>query len=40
MKWTDTYEIVDALIDAYPEQDPEKLLFTDLYEYGVLSRAV
>ena len=30
MKWTDTYEIVDALIDAYPEQDPKKLLFTDL----------
>ena len=30
MKWTDTYEIVDALIDAYPDQDPKKLLFTDL----------
>ncbi|MFL2755209.1 MAG: Fe-S cluster assembly protein IscX [Gammaproteobacteria bacterium] len=30
MKWTDTYEIVDALMDAYPEQDPKTLLFTDL----------
>ena len=30
MKWTDTYEIVDALIDAYPDQDPQTLLFTDL----------
>ena len=30
MKWTDTYEIVDALIDAYPDQDPTTLLFTDL----------
>ena len=30
MKGTDTYEIVDALMDAYPEQDPKTLLFTDL----------
>ena len=30
MKWIDTYEIVDLLIDKYPEVDPKKILFTDL----------
>ena len=30
MKWTDTYEIVDSLIDEIPNQDPKTLLFTDL----------
>ena len=30
MKWTDTYEIVDYLIDEFPNQDPKTLLFTDL----------
>ena len=30
MKWTDTYEIVDSLIDEFPNQDPKTLLFTDL----------
>ena len=30
MKWTDTYEIVDSLIDEFPSQDPKTLLFTDL----------
>ena len=30
MKWTDTYEIVDSLIDEFPTQDPKTLLFTDL----------
>ena len=30
MKWTDTYEIVDSLIDKHPTQDPKTLLFTDL----------
>ena len=30
MKWIDTYEIVDSLIDEFPNQDPKTLLFTDL----------
>ena len=30
MKWIDTYEIVDSLIDKHPEVDPKKILFTDL----------
>ena len=30
MKWTDTYEIVDSLIDEFPTLDPKTLLFTDL----------
>ena len=30
MKWIDTYEIVDALLEKYPEKNPEKILFTDL----------
>ena len=30
MKWIDTYEIVDSLIDNHPEVDPKKILFTDL----------
>ena len=30
MKWTDSREIALALIDAHPDQDPEKLNFVDL----------
>ena len=30
MKWTDTYEIVDELIENHSDIDPEKILFTDL----------
>ena len=30
MKWTDTYEIVDSLIDKFPKKKPKTLLFTDL----------
>ncbi len=30
MLWTETYEIVDSLIDKYPDLDPKTLLFTDL----------
>ena len=30
MKWIDTYELVDALLEKYPEKNPEKILFTDL----------
>ena len=25
MKWIDTYEIVDALLEKYPEKNPEKI---------------
>jgi len=30
MRWTDSREIALALIDAHPDQDPEKLNFVDL----------
>ena len=30
MKWIDTYEIVDALLECHPEINQEKILFTDL----------
>lgn len=30
MKWTDTLELVLALIDAHPEVDPRQIRFTDL----------
>ena len=31
MNWTDTLDIAIALVDAHPEVDPRKLLFTDLH---------
>ncbi|MAZ44812.1 MAG: Fe-S assembly protein IscX [Legionellales bacterium] len=30
MQWTDIQEIVDALCDEYPNEDPEQVRFTDL----------
>jgi len=30
MKWTDTYDIAAALIEAHPEVDPTRVRFTDL----------
>ncbi len=30
MKWTDTLELVLALIDAHPEVDPRQIRFTEL----------
>jgi FeS assembly protein IscX len=30
MRWTDTYAIADALIEAHPDVDPLTLRFTDL----------
>ena len=30
MIWTDTFEIVDSLIEKHPDINPEILLFTDL----------
>lgn len=32
MKWTDTHEIAIALAEKYPDEDPAKARFTDLYE--------
>lgn len=33
LKWIDSLEIAFALLDKYPEQDPEKLHFTQLREW-------
>jgi FeS assembly protein IscX len=33
MKWTDTYEIAIALVDAHPDVDPKGVRFTDLYQW-------
>jgi FeS assembly protein IscX len=33
MRWTDTYEIVEALQDAHPGVDPTQLRFTDLRDW-------
>ena len=33
MKWTDTLDIAIALSEKYPDQDPNKVRFTDLYEW-------
>lgn len=33
MRWTDTYEIVEGLIEAHPEVDPGQIRFTDLLEW-------
>jgi len=33
MKWIDTLDIAIALIDKYPDIDPEKIRFTDLHNW-------
>ncbi|QVQ27591.1 Fe-S cluster assembly protein IscX [Achromobacter deleyi] len=33
MKWTDTYEIAAALVDAHPDVDPKTLRFMELREW-------
>lgn len=33
MRWTDTYEIVEGLIDAHPDVDPLTVRFTDLLQW-------
>jgi FeS assembly protein IscX len=33
LKWTDTLEIAEALIEAHPDQDPEKINFVDLMNW-------
>ena len=30
MKWTDTYRIVEMLVDTHPGVDPKKINFVDL----------
>lgn len=30
MRWTDTYDIVEALLEAHPDVDPAQVRFTDL----------
>ena len=31
MNWTDTYDIVDALMEKFPKEDPQMVRFTDLH---------
>ncbi len=33
MRWTDTYDIVDALQEAHPDVDPRHIRFTDLMKW-------
>ena len=33
MKWIDTYEIVDCLLEKYPNIDPLTIKFTDLQQW-------
>ncbi|CAN5404190.1 Fe-S cluster assembly protein IscX [soil metagenome] len=33
MKWTDTLDIVLALIEAHPDVDPQTVRFTDLHRW-------
>lgn len=33
LKWTDSLEIALALIDAYPDEDPTQVRFTDLMQW-------
>ena len=33
MKWTDTLEIAEALIEAHPEVDPKRVNFVDLMQW-------
>ncbi len=33
MKWTDSQEIAFALLEAFPEQDPSQVRFTDLMQW-------
>jgi len=32
MRWTDTFEVALALLDAYPDTDPLTLRFTELMQ--------
>jgi len=33
MKWTDSREIAIALAEKFPDADPEKVNFVDLYQW-------
>ena len=33
LKWTDTLEIAEALIEVHPDQDPTKVNFVDLMQW-------
>lgn len=33
MKWTDTRQIAEALLDAHKETDPKQIRFTDLHQW-------
>ncbi len=33
MKWTDTREIAEALAEAHPDVDPQRVNFVDLYQW-------
>ena len=33
MKWTDTWDIAAALVDAHPDVDPKTVRFTDLHHW-------
>ena len=33
MKWTDTRQIAEALLDAHGETDPKRIRFTDLHQW-------
>jgi FeS assembly protein IscX len=33
LRWTDTLEIAQALIDAHPDVDPRAIRFTDLHRW-------
>ena len=35
MKWTDSREIAILLIEKFPDQDPEKVNFVDLYQWVI-----
>lgn len=35
MKWTDIREIVEALVDRYPDADPKTVRFTELHQWIV-----
>lgn len=36
LQWTDSREVAIALIDKYPDINPLKVRFTDLYEWVLL----
>ncbi|MCX7217779.1 Fe-S cluster assembly protein IscX [Undibacterium sp.] len=35
MKWTDSWQIAQALCDKFPDQDPLSIRFTDLHNWVV-----